>query len=122
MRTMRINGAHERTGFFTGFDYENQNWYATDPDTIRDETKRSGSASNPIAHLPDNAIVISDQTTNQEITMKTITLYRRDFTTIQSEDVDLFADILLELNLATSYEDAEGIEEVTLEVGKSWTP
>jgi hypothetical protein len=54
-----IRGSRQ-TGHFVGFDYQNQNWYDTNPQTPRDETKSPGSAGNPIARLDSTDTIILD--------------------------------------------------------------
>jgi hypothetical protein len=54
-----IRGSRQ-AGHFVGFDYQSQNWYDTNPQTPRDETKPPGSAGNPIACLDSADTIILD--------------------------------------------------------------
>ena len=48
--------------------------------------------------------------------MTEITLYRRDFRVEPEDNADFFADICIQLGLASSYADADKYEEIKLRV------
>ena len=49
---MRLHGEYRPDGSFIGFDYQTQAWIDTRQDAERDSNSRPGSASNPLAEIP----------------------------------------------------------------------
>lgn len=50
---------------------------------------------------------------------KEVEIYRKDFRHVESEDVDFFSDLVVELGLAKNYTEAESIETVIIKVESS---